>query len=140
MLKDARGLPLTLANPAALEPFERSLTALRTYRGDPLAPIDEALAQAPDFAAAHATKALIYMTLFERRFATEALAALDAGADALSRATPREQALAAAARRLATGDWHGGVATLGRVLGSTTRPTSSPCRSRTSSTSSGATR
>ena len=59
--KDARGLPLTLSSDAALEPYERALRALRTYRGDPTAPIEEALALALDFAAAHATKALIFL-------------------------------------------------------------------------------
>ena len=116
MLKDARGLPLTLSNPAALEPFERSLVALRTYRGDPIAPIDEALAIAPDFAAAHAAKALILMTFFERRFSRDAMAALDAGAAAIAAANPREQAQAAAARRLALGDWVAGAAALDRIL------------------------
>src|SRR5688572_21832306 len=116
MYKDARGLPLTLSSPAALEPYERSLLSVRTYRGDPIAPIDEALAIAPDFAAAYVTKALILMSLFERRFAQDALAVLDAGATALSKATDRERSLAGAARKLATGDWHGGVAALDRVL------------------------
>jgi hypothetical protein len=116
MHKDARGLPLTLSNDAALEPYERALRALRTYRGDPTAPIEEALALAPDFAAAHATKALILLSCFERRFANDALAALDQGAAAFAKATQREKFLAAAARKLAVGDWHGGVAALDRIL------------------------
>ncbi|HSJ95716.1 MAG TPA: tetratricopeptide repeat protein [Myxococcota bacterium] len=105
-----------MSDPAALEPFERALYAARSYRGDPLAALDEALAAAPDFAAAHVAKALLLMTFFERRFAREALAALDAAQPVLARATPREQALGAAARRLAEGDWHGGTAALDRVL------------------------
>ena len=43
-LKTPVALPLTLSNEAALEPYERALVGLRTYRGDPIAPIDEALA------------------------------------------------------------------------------------------------
>ena len=116
MLTDARGLPLTLSNSAALEPFERAMVALRTYRGDPTAPLDEALALDPAFAHAYTAKALILMTFFERRFATMAIETLDAGASALSRATPRELAMAAAARSLAQGDWIGGAAALDRVL------------------------
>src|SRR6187431_1136220 len=118
MIKDARGLPLTLASAAAaaLDPYERALASLRTYRGDPTAPLDEAIAIAPDFAAAYVAKALILMTFFERRFSRDALAALDTGAGALAGATHREQALADAARKLASGDWDGGVAQLERVL------------------------
>jgi tetratricopeptide (TPR) repeat protein len=116
MLKDARGLSLTLSDAAALTPYERSLAALRSYRGDPLAMVDEALAIDSGFAAAYVTKALMLMTFFERRFSKDALAALDAGAESLARANPREKALAAAARQLATGDWSGAVVTLERVL------------------------
>ena len=116
MLQDARGLSLTVSDPAALELLERSLVALRTFRGDPVAPLDEALARVPGFASAHIAKALILMTFFERRYARDALQALAAGADAIAAATPRERALASAARMLATGDWHAGVAALDRVL------------------------
>lgn len=116
MFKDVRGLAVTLSNSAALEPYERALVALRSYRGDPIPPLDEALALAPDFAAAYAAKALILMTLFERRFATDALATLQSGAQAIAAATPRERAQAAAARELAQGDWHGATETLDRIL------------------------
>ena len=116
MNHDAQGLPVTLTDARALEPYERAMLALRSYRGDPVAPLDEALAIAPDFAAAAVAKALVLMTFFERRFARDALATLDAAAPWLPAATPRERALAAAARRLAEGDWHGGTAALEGVL------------------------
>ena len=54
--------------------------------------------------------------LFERRFARDAVKTLDAAAPVLARAGARERALAAATRRLADGDWHGGVAALDQVL------------------------
>jgi tetratricopeptide (TPR) repeat protein len=115
-MKDARGISLTTDNASALASYERALEALRTYRGDPVGPLDEALVAAPGFAAAHVAKALILMTFFERRFARDAAEALDAGAAAIAKGNAREQALANAARQLATGNWHGGVATLDRVL------------------------
>jgi tetratricopeptide (TPR) repeat protein len=115
-MKDARGITLTVDNASALAHYERALTALRTYRGDPVGPLDEAIAAAPQFVGAYVAKALILMTFFERRFARDALAALDAGAVAIAKGNTREQALANAARQLATGNWHGGVATLDRVL------------------------
>lgn len=116
MLNDARGYPVTLANAKALEPFERALRAFHTYRGDPIAPLDEAIALDAGFAAAYAAKALILCTFFERRFMRDALATLEAGDTALSRATAREKALAAAARRIASGEWQSGVRALEQVL------------------------
>jgi tetratricopeptide (TPR) repeat protein len=100
----------------AHEAYERALVALRSYRGDPLAPLDEAIALAPDFAAAHVAKALVLMSFFERRFARDALATLDAGAKAIAVSTPRDRALAQAARLLAQGDWHEAGAAFDRVL------------------------
>jgi tetratricopeptide (TPR) repeat protein len=116
MRHDAQGLPVTLSDARALEPFGRALRAFRSYRGDPLAALDETLAIAPDFAAAAAAKALILMTFFERRYARDALAVLDEAEPWLDAATPRERSLARAARRLAEGDWHRGVAALEAVL------------------------
>lgn len=116
MSKDARGVPLTLSNPAALAPYERAIRASLAYRGDPLAPLDEAIELAPDCVAARAAKALLLMTFFERRFSKEALATLEAAGPFLPHANERERTLAAAARRLAEGEWHAGTAMLDQVL------------------------
>jgi tetratricopeptide (TPR) repeat protein len=116
MLKDARGHAVTLSDAKALDAYERALHAFHTYRGDPIAPLDEAIGLDAGFAAAYATKALILATFFERRFMRDALATLEQGRAALERATPREKALAAAARRLAGGEWHDGVRALEAVL------------------------
>lgn len=116
MHHDARGLAITLNHPEALPPYERALHSLRTYRGDPLAAFDEALALDPSFAAAAAGKALALITLFERRFAREALAVLDRHGPALAAGDPRERRLAEAAGRLARGEWQAGVRTLEEVL------------------------
>jgi tetratricopeptide (TPR) repeat protein len=116
MLNDPQGLALPALAPAASAALANALTAFRTYRGDPIAPLDEAIRLAPGLAIAPIAKALVLVTLFERRFARDALKTLDAAAPALARAGARERALAAAARRLAEGDWHGGVAALDQVL------------------------
>ena len=109
-------LTTTASEPRALEAYERALHAFQTYRGDPLAPLDEAIRIDPGFAAAYAAKALVLCTVFERRFMREALATLEAGRDALERANPRERALAEAAATLAGGRWHAGVQRLEQVL------------------------
>jgi hypothetical protein len=116
MHQDARGHAVTLSNPAALDPYESALYAFNTYRGDPLKPLDEAIALDDGFAAAYATKALLLCTIFERRFMRDALAVLEEGRRALDSATPRERALAGAARAIAGGEWHAGVRALERVL------------------------
>src|SRR5688572_27271720 len=116
MHQDARGHAVTLTRPAALDAYERALQAFHTYRGDPFEPLNQALALDDGFAAAYATKALLLCTVFERRFMREALAVLDQGRQALEGATPRERALAAAARDIASGDWHAGSRALERVL------------------------
>ena len=116
MLADIHDLALTVSEPQALEQFEKSLLALRSYRGDPLEPMDRAIALDPGFGGAYAAKALILMTIFERRFAKDALATLRAGAKALAKSTPRERAWADAARLLAEGEWQAGSAALDRIL------------------------
>jgi tetratricopeptide (TPR) repeat protein len=116
MLTDARGYAVTCSDPKALEAYERALYAFRAYRGDPIALVDEAIALDAGFAAAYATKALILTTLFERRFMRDALSTLEQGRDALQHATAREQALAAAARRVALGEWREGLRALEQVL------------------------
>lgn len=116
MLNDPQGLALPALDPAAGAALAAALVAFRTYRGDPIAPLDEAIALAPGLPIAPIAKALMLTMLFERRFARDALKTLDAAAPVLARAGAREKALAAAARRLAEGDWHGGVAALDQVL------------------------
>jgi tetratricopeptide (TPR) repeat protein len=116
MLNDPQGLALPALDPAAGAALEQALVAFRTYRGDPLAPLDEAIALAPGLAIAPIAKALMLTMLFERRFARDAMKTLDAAAPVLARAGAREKAIAAATRRLAEGDWHGGVAALDQVL------------------------
>jgi tetratricopeptide (TPR) repeat protein len=116
MHDDARGLTTTVSDRAALEAYERALRAFQTYTGDPLAPLDEAIRLDPRFAGAYAAKALILCTVFERRFMRLALETLEAGRDALERATPRERALAEAARTIALGRWHEGSQRLEQVL------------------------
>jgi len=116
MLKDARGLLTAATDSHAIEAYERAVADLQTFRGDPLAHIEAAIAADPGWAGGYVAKALILMTLFERRFARDAQGALTAAKPLLAGATARERDLWAAANRLANGDWHGGTAALERVL------------------------
>ena len=102
--------------PAALESYERALHAFRTYRGDPIAPLDEAIALDEGFAGAHVAKAAMFAANFERRFMGEALAALARGREAIERAGPRDRALARAVELVARGAWEAGVRAIDEIL------------------------
>ena len=96
-LKDSRGLPVSTGSSAALEMYE--LAALQTagYFGNPLATIDEALADDENFAAAHALRADLAVMSSERGalpLIRDSVAAMERIG---SRATAREQAHVAAA-------------------------------------------
>lgn len=116
MLIDQRGVATSATEPQALAALETALTAFQTYRGDPLAPLDEAAATDPGWAGARIAKALILMTFFERRFAREAGEALAAARPLLDAATTRDRALWHAADLLMRGEWDAGTAALDRVL------------------------
>lgn len=58
-LKDSRGLPVSTESDAALESYERAAQETHGYFGNPLASLDVALAEDPDFAMAHALRALV---------------------------------------------------------------------------------
>ncbi len=116
MLQDPRGLAVSTSNPKALDAYGRALYAFNTYRGDPIAPLDEAIGLDAGFAAAYAAKALILCTFFESRFMRDALATLEQARPALERANARERALAEAARAIASGDWQAGVRRLEAIL------------------------
>ena len=116
MLKDARGHAAATNQPAALEAYERALYSFRTYRGDPIAPLDEAIALDPGFAGAYVAKAAIFAANFERRFMGEALATLARGREAIDRAGARDKALAHATELVARGEWEDGVRALDEIL------------------------
>ena len=116
MKTDIRGVPVTGADTLALLRYETALNQFQSYTGDSIATIDEAIAAAPAFTAAHLFKALVLYTVAERRFVPMAAASLqDAKRDA-ARANPRERGLIAAAEKLIGGDWHGASQALDRVL------------------------
>ena len=61
MVTDLRGAPVTGAGPLALELFETALAQLNCYVGDPVATVDQALADSPDFAIGHALKSYLLL-------------------------------------------------------------------------------
>ncbi len=114
--RDARGVPVSCADRGALEAYERALVQYHSYVGDPVATIEEALRQTPDFVLGHLVRATALLTLGERRFAEQARVSVASAEALLPRANARERGLAAAARHLVDGDWDAACAAFDRVL------------------------
>lgn len=110
MLTDIRGLALSGATPRAIEHYEAAVAELQCYRGDPVARVEAALAEAPDFVMAHALRGWLHLLGTEPSGLPVARAAL-AAAEALP-ATTREKGHLAAVRHLADGSW----SAAGRVM------------------------
>ncbi len=77
MLRDAQGLPLSGATPAALEDYDAAVGAFNLYRGDPVGAADRAIAAAPAFAMARLFKAHLYALATEPRATAAARAIVD---------------------------------------------------------------
>ena len=105
-LNDSRGLPVSTTSGAALDKYELAVNEALGYIGNPLATLDEALAEDPDFAAAHALRADLAVMSSEKGalpLIRESLEAFDRLGD---RATERERGHAAAARAWLEGDFN----------------------------------
>jgi tetratricopeptide (TPR) repeat protein len=116
MSDDPRGVPVSCANAKALALYETALGQYQSYVGDPIATVDGALAEAPDFALGHLFRATVLMTFTEQQYAAQAGGSVEAAERHLTSANDRERGLAQAARRLVDGDWHGACAAFDRVL------------------------
>ena len=109
-LKDLHGHPSSGADARALEHYENSAALLRCYIGDPLAPAQAAIAQAPEMTMAHVLVAYLYLLGTEPAGVAPAREAY-ARAASLP-ATEREAMHVQAVGHLAHGRWHAA----GRVL------------------------
>lgn len=103
-LTDRYGNVVSTSDRRALERLERAVELMLGYRPDPLAEIDAALAEYPDFAMGHGFRAGLMVMATERAAAEEARRTVAAG-EALAQANPRERAHLAAARAWAEGDF-----------------------------------
>lgn len=103
-LTDIRGLTLTGATAASLPHYEAAVEELSLYSGDPVATVDMALAESPDFVMAQALRAYLHLLGTEPAGLPVARAALDAANTAP--ATARERGHLAAIEHLVEGRWH----------------------------------
>ena len=116
MRLDARGVPVTAGRPQSLESYELALRQFQSYVGDPVATLDAALAEDPEFIGGQLAKALILYTLGERKYLATVKGCLDAACARTGAASERERMLMQAVREFIDGEWHAACHTLDRTL------------------------
>ena len=109
-VKDALDLTLSGAEAAGAVQYEKALHELQCFIGDPVASVNAALAENPEFVMAHVLKGYLYGLSTDHE-ATAVVKASHAAASGLP-ATDRERGHVAALGHLAEGRWH----EAGRVL------------------------
>jgi len=113
MLNDRYGAAASTSSTAAMAKYNVALDLIRLYRGDPIAALDEALAEDPDFGGAWAARAGLLVQQTDKAYAEETERSLRAGAAA--RLNEREAAHLKAAQDWAEGRYHEGTARLARI-------------------------
>jgi tetratricopeptide (TPR) repeat protein len=113
MLKDRYGNPASTNSQAALAKYNDALDLIRVYRGDPVAALDAALEEDPDFGGAWAARAGLLVQQTDKAYLDEAFKSIRAGGAA--RLNDRERAHLAAAQDWAEGRYSEGTAKLARI-------------------------
>jgi hypothetical protein len=104
VLRDCRGHRLTGATEKSLPHYETALRELNLFINDPVASVDKAIAESPDFVMAHALKAWLNLLGTEPAGIPVARAALDAAWKLPAMA--QEQGHLTAIGHLIDGRWH----------------------------------
>src|SRR6187200_2765404 len=104
MLHDIRGHRLNGASEQSLAHYETALREFNLYINDPVASVDKAIAESPDFVMAHALRAWLHLLGTE----PAAIAVARASRDAAWKlpATDQEQGHLNAINHLIEGRWH----------------------------------
>lgn len=113
MLKDRYGNSASTQSRAALAKYDEALDLIRLYRGDPIAALDAALAEDPDFGGAWAARAGLLVQQTDKAYAEETEKSLRAAAAANLNA--RESLHLQAAKDWAEGRFNQGTARYARV-------------------------
>jgi tetratricopeptide (TPR) repeat protein len=113
MLKDRYGNPVSTNSQAALAKYDEALDLIRLYRGDPVAALDAALEEDPDFGSAWAARAGLLVTATDKAYAEETAKSLRAGVAA--NLNDRDAAHLRAAQDWAEGRYAEGTARYGRI-------------------------
>jgi tetratricopeptide (TPR) repeat protein len=114
-MKDLHGLVTSSNNARSLESYARALNAFNSYLGDPLAIIDQALADDPGFVMGHVLRAHVCISLWEKSVLPQLRQSLDALRPLQTRASDRERRHFHALEQWAAGDWNGARETLDKL-------------------------
>lgn len=112
-MQDRYGNPASTNSSAAMAMYDEALELIRLYRGDPIAALDAALAEDPDFGGAWAARAGLLVQQTDKAYAEETAKSLRAGASA--NLNDSERAHLAAAKDWAEGRYHEGTARYARI-------------------------
>lgn len=113
MLKDRYGNAASTQSHKALDHYNEALDLIRLYRGDPIAALDAALVEDPDFGGAWAARAGLLVQQTDKAYAEETSKSLRAGAAA--RLNDRERLHLQGALDWAEGRYNEGTARYARI-------------------------
>jgi tetratricopeptide (TPR) repeat protein len=113
MLKDRYGNLMSTSSQAAVKKFDHACELIRLYRGDPIAALDAAIEEDPDFAMAWAARAGILVQQTDKAYMEEAERSIRAGAAA--NGNERERAHLAAAQHWFEGRIHDATIAFARI-------------------------
>jgi hypothetical protein len=114
-ITDSRGLELTTDSRASAESYDRATALLAGYYADPLAVIDQALAEDPRFAAGYCLRAGIGVLAAERSGEALIVSSIEDARKLAPHANERERRHLAAARTWLDGDWHHAIELYGAI-------------------------
>jgi tetratricopeptide (TPR) repeat protein len=113
MTYDIYGNAISASSPLAAGKFNEALRQIRTYHGDPIATLDQALEHDPKFGLAWTTRAIVLAQLTDRLYADEIQRSLRAATQ--TKMDDRERGHFAGAVAWAEGRFHEGTTIFGRV-------------------------
>jgi hypothetical protein len=114
--KDSRDLEHSTSSRSALDAYDRAVELLAGYYLDPLAVIDGALAEDPDFVSGHCLRAALGVLSWERAGEGLVKESLSAAERLATRANERERRHLQAAEAWLEGDFHRSIELYGRIV------------------------
>jgi hypothetical protein len=115
-VRDSRGIALTTESQASAERYDAAIDLLASYRVDPLAAIDAAIAEDPDFVSAYCFRAGAGVMAAERAAEPLIRDSLASGERLAGRANERERRHFAAAQAWLDGDFHRASTLYGKIV------------------------
>jgi len=114
-VRDSRGIALTTHSQASAARYDAAIDLLASYRLDPLATIDAAIAEDPDFVSAYCLRAGAGVMAAERAAEPLIRDSLASGERLAGRANERERRHFAAAQAWLDGDFHRSSELYGKI-------------------------